>query len=671
MAWPAAADFSFRYDAQASLWKLGNGLVEAVFHHHADGRFEFHRLSDLSTGEIWAPGAGSSPIRFQVGSVNFDHRTVWKLGGQFRRPVPRNGFRQTIVLEEVAGNGQVTLELELYEGQTALQYRTRYRNSRGSRVYVRDYDLLPWTFAGEERTFRTFRVNQWVNYGKSGNFEPIANTLRPGGEGVVVRSGAHGQHCGWLAVRDQADRGLYAGWSFDGRADVAVKQQAGGDLELSGRILEMNRPVEPGQEFISPFAFLGMFRGDWDDAGHRTQRFAEAAIAQPVPDDDFPYVMWDSWKYQTNIHEDELMRNAELASRIGIEVFVVDLGWARHIGDWRPDPRKFPGGLRRLSDFVHSLGMKFGLHFPFAEAAAQAPVLMQNPSWRSTNSYGYFEAESLCLSHRPVRDWIIREGLRVIDEYGVDWILQDGENMVKRCVRTDHTHDPNDSNYANAVDGLNVVVNSIQQQRPQVHWENCEDGGNMMTFNMVRNYVTSIAADDSGPLTTRQAVYGITYPFSPRYADRYMPDEELGTYNTRSFMFGGPWIFMNRLTLMRPQDLALAASEIRLFKSIRKQVRDSRVFHLTGRPTETSFDVIQSYHEGLNSAVLFAYRGESPLDRRVVRLRGLRPEKRYRITAQEDPRRPVLTGERLIERGYDIRLPSMWSADIIRVDPVN
>ena len=45
----------------------------------------------------------------------------------------------------------------------------------------------------------------------------------------------------------------------------------------------------------------------------------------------------------------------------------------------------------------------------------------------------------------------------------------------------------------------------------------------MMTFNMVKNYVTSITNDASGSLQPRRAVYGATYPFSPRYSERYMP----------------------------------------------------------------------------------------------------------------------------------------------------
>jgi len=192
----------------------------------------------------------------------------------------------------------------------------------------------------------------------------------------------------------------------------------------------------------------------------------------------------------------------------------------------------------------------------------------------------------------------------------------------------------------------------------------------MMTFNMVRNYVTSIAADDSGPMTTRQAIFGITYPFPPRYADRYMPDEELDKYITRSYMFGGPWIFMNRLPLMRPEDMELAASEIKLYKQIRTHVRDGRVFHLTSRPAENRIDALQSHNDATGSSLVFAYRADAPANYRVLRLRGVNPETTYQVRFQEDRRILTMDGRQLMDSGLRVNLPSRWFAEIAYIDPV-
>jgi alpha-galactosidase len=313
--------------------------------------------------------------------------------------------------------------------------------------------------------------------------------------------------------------------------------------------------------------------------------------------------------------------------------------------------------------------MKFGLHFALAEAAPDSPVLRQNPDWTSSTTYGYFGAVSICLSHKPVRDWLIAETVRMIDEYNLDWILQDGENMVKNCTKPSHSHHPANSNWDNAVNGINAVVTGVQQQRPNTHWENCEDGGNMMTFNMVKNYVTSITCDDSGPLTSRQAMWGATYVFPPRYTDRYMPDEQLNSYVTRSFMFGGPWIFMNRLPNLSRQSLEYAASEIRIYKAMRKSIRNGKVFHLTLRPEDTRTDAIQSLDPATGSAIMIATRAGSAAAPNPIRLRGLEPARSYRVRFADSPYTFSMTGLQLMTTGVRVNLPSMWSAEIVYVDP--
>lgn len=654
-------------------WVLSNGWIESEFQLTASGRFEFKRLTDLRNGSSWrAPDwLSASPIQLTVDSDTLDSETQFVLAGEFSEEAPPGGQRQVILLEDQGGLGTVRLELELYPNQPVLRYRVRFVNRQPHRVWVHGADMLSWWFDDNGGHYRTLWVNQWVKAGQQGNFEPIEKPLDRNGNFEEVQSGARGQHCGWLALRDQADHGLFAGWEFDGRANAHVRQFGLAQyLELSAAVLWLNQPLEADEEFAVPYAFVGVFQGDWDEAGYRTQRFAEAVLAKPAPDpENFPYVAWDSFGYDTKLDEATLRRNAEMAAKIGVELFVLDLGWAKSIGDWVEDPRKFPSGLRALSDYVHSLGMKFGLHFPLAEAAQDAPVLRQNPDWTSSESYSYYGARSLCLSHQPVKEWIVREAVRMIDAYQLDWILQDGENMVKNCTKTTHTHDPFNSNYANAVDGINAVVAAVQQKRPDTHWENCEDGGSMMTFNMVKNYVTSIAADTTSALASRQSVYGVTYPFPPRYSDRYMSEQKLDTYATRSFMFGGPWIFMNRLAQMDPEQLAFAASEIAAYKVMRARIRRGKVFHLTARPDEGEIDAIQGYDEGTDSAVAVVTRGRAPRSSFTLRLRGLDPQSLYRVRFQTDRRELVRSGGQLMEAGVRVTLPDILSAEVVFVDP--
>jgi alpha-galactosidase len=314
--------------------------------------------------------------------------------------------------------------------------------------------------------------------------------------------------------------------------------------------------------------------------------------------------------------------------------------------------------------------MKFGLHFALAEVAPDAPVLADHPDWTATESDGYFGAVSLCLSNKPTRDWLIGEALRMIDEYGVDYLVQDGENMVKRCRRTNHTHDPDDSNYSNAVDGINRVIAEVQRQRPGVVWENCENGGNMMTFQMVQQYVTSTTNDASGALESRAGVWGATYPFSPRYADRYMPEDPSNTYITRSYMFGGPWHFMNQLAEMVPSDAAVAQGEIGAYKNNRSLIKNGQVFHLTNEPGQTPVDAIESYSLKDDRAVVVVSRDGGDDSFPAIRLQGFFEQNSYLVHFQDDSRVLTMSGLQLTEDGVHVNLPAPQSAEIVYVDPL-
>ena len=668
----AAVAATAQDQAEDRLWTVSNGAITANYRLvAATQRFRLDSIVNSVTGDTWVtpPDTDVSPIHFATDSDVVDGRTPMILRSSRLEPLNEGGTRTRIILRDSAERFEFTLDLEVWPRHPALRQSLQVVPLTEA-VIIRAADFVPWQLSVNDGPFRTFQVNQWAIIPEPVNFEPIEARLSPANLPQTVSSGSGATHCAWLALRDRQDRGLFWGWEFDGRAEVSIQHDSRRNrLTVSGTILGLNHPVATGEAFEVPASFIGLFRGDWDEAGYRTQRFAETAIAAPAPGGiRFPYAVWDSWGYQKEIDETVLRHNAELAAQAGIELFVVDLGWAPQIGDWVEDPKKFPSGLRALSDYVHSLGMKFGLHFVPVEAAPDSSVLREHPDWVSSETYHYHGALSLCPGHKPVREWVLKEVLKIIDNYGVDWILQDGQTLVKQCNRKDHTHAADDSNYSNSVDGIDWIVAEARRLRPNTVWENCANGGSMMTFKMLRNYVTSITNDASGSLGARQGMFGATFPFPPRYADRYMPDNRLNSYVTRSFMFGGPWVFMNRLPEMTYADLRFAQAEIGRFKGLRDEVRDGKIFHLTARPAEGTVDAVQAVEEG--EAVAIVTRDLSASARFMLRLRGLVEAQLYEVTFADDPRVLTLSGQQLMDRGVPINFSETHDSEIVYARPV-
>ncbi len=94
------------------------------------------------------------------------------------------------------------------------------------------------------------------------------------------------------------------------------------------------------------------------------QKFEGVALTPPMG--------WNSWNtFQTKIDEKLVMATADLFVSAGMKdagytYIVLDDGWMTmdrdKDGNLVPDPAKFPNGMKALSDYVHSKGLKFGLY---------------------------------------------------------------------------------------------------------------------------------------------------------------------------------------------------------------------------------------------------------------------------------------------------------------------
>ncbi len=657
------------FDAGERTWYISNGLIEAEFRLNENNLFRIQTLRRAGGGRQWVGGArpASSPIYLQVDDQTLDQTTPWELLSTQAEVAARDGQRHVIQLRNDAAKAEVTLRLEMHPGQPFLRMSYSYRNLDSTRHYVTEARFFNLRLATERRAIRIFHVNQYRG-GTPLMFDTVERDLgQQPNRTVTLWAGSHADQCTWLAVRDAADNGLVLGWEFNGRAYLNAGLTPFRErLDIWGGPLESHVPVEPGRELNVPAAFLGLFEGDWDEAGYRTHRYVESVLALPPPDGNFPYLMFNSWGYGQNLDEATLRRAAQIAAQIGVEVFVVDLGWARRIGDWEEDTGKFPGGLSALADYVRSLGMKFGLHFVPVEADPESSVLTRNPDWTSSNNDNYFDAHSLCVSNVPAQFWLRRTMRGIIERYRPDWITQDAENLVKECIKDSHTHDPFNSNWSNSVGGIDSFIRYIRAVAPQTLWENNADGGTMSTFEAVKHYTTFSSCDACGHLERRQSVYGMSYVFSPRYIDRYM-DEPPIKFTTRSSMFGGPWILMQRITEWTPAEIGLVRQEAAIYKSLRGLIREGKVHHLLGRPDGHSIEAIESFHPEQDRGVIFVYRPDSPVTSQTIVPRGLNPNRNYRVTFQESRDTVTASGAVLMSRGINVRLPTWNFAEIVYI----
>ena len=344
------------FDPLTMSWAIWNSQIRAEFRlmvaeHQSSGTSAAEgrgpqgpfRLVSLSgpEGKIWAPPleTPASPIFLKISEATLDETTPWTHVQTSQQQSPRQGLRQAIVLRNDAAKVEVTVNLEVHPNQPFLRYWVELKNSAEEERFLTAADMLHWRFDTAGQLVMAFYINQYRR-GQPFMFNLNEIELPWVSDGATVFSGSHGDHCSWLALNTPEGFGLVAGWEFDGRAHITARQKQVGDpLQILGGPDELYVAVGAGQSLTLPAAFLGLFRGDWDEAGYRTQRYVEAVLAHPVPGDDFPYLVFNTWGYETNIEEGVVRRAADLAASLGVEPGRVAHPGRREPGEGMPqDP---------------------------------------------------------------------------------------------------------------------------------------------------------------------------------------------------------------------------------------------------------------------------------------------------------------------------------------------
>ncbi len=516
----------------------------------------------------------------------------------------------------------------------------------------------------------------------------------------------------WMLVGETGGRqsGWYVGIEFSGRTHLSLSRRG---ISLAGEV-GLNPAPSPyltrlpaGGSFDTPPIFLGAFTDGVDGAGNVLRRWVAQVLLNPADfrNPSYPLLVSNSWGSAMGINEEIARRMTEDAAKLGIEMFHLDAGWFRGVGDWRSNLQKFPHGVESLADYAHSLGLKFGLWVDWTQAGIsneEGALNVHDPKTRDWLTRDVapdwkpepFKGLTIDIGYPPAAAWCSKELDRLVNDFHLDMLEHDGYLVTQTCFRTDHPHvacegaptgsEPwsvgscsTDVSYC-SVRAYYKLYEEVRRRHPSLLLEACNDGGRMVDFGTAAHADYFSITDSYDPLANRRAFFDASHvlpaPMLECYVKRYpTPHPATFLYMLRSGMMG--WCtLMQDTTTWDSEQHAAARQALELYKTqLRPLIRGADLYHIAPRPDGVHWDGVEYFAPSSGQGVVYAFRGTAPEENtHTYLLKGLQPDRHYALHFNDhsSPDREA-SGEDLMASGLLVNLPLPQSSELVFIQAIH
>jgi len=313
------------------------------------------------------------------------------------------------------------------------------------------------------------------------------------------------------------NRGLTIGigWSGQWVADVAVGD--GDEVLLQAGMPDCHFVLEPGESIRTPRILLCFWRGQLTNAHnafrqlllrYHTPSDGDGPVTVPIAASSFAFFpevslttpMATMGTGVTEANQLELLA-AYVENDIPIEVFWIDAGWYDNdgtwrggVGNWYPNPRAFPNGLKPISQAAHAAKKRLLVWFEPERVVVGTEIHRAHPEWliRLTD-----DDDSLLfdLGNDDARAWMIDRISSLLRDEGIDILRHDfnmnpleywaGNDAPTRRGMTEIRY----------IEGLYDFWDSLLERHPGLMIDNCASGGRRLDVESISRTVVLTRSD--------------------------------------------------------------------------------------------------------------------------------------------------------------------------------
>lgn len=355
---------------------------------------------------------------------------------------------------------------------------------------------------------------------------------------------------------------------------------------------EFSWPLCSGEKFVTPEAVIvysdqGM--GEMSSTFHWLYR---NRLARGVWRDRERPILINNWEATYfSFNEASLLKIAQKAAEIGIELFVLDDGWFGHrndssssLGDWYVNEEKLQGGLKGFAEKINALGMGVGIWIEPEMVSEDSELYRKHPDWvlgdsrrtlsKARNQY------VLDFSRPEVVDEVYRQLMAAFKDIPITYIKWDHNRSMSEVFSAGGGKDYQGTVRHRFILGMYSLYAKMIADFPGILFESCASGGARFDPGMLYYAPQAWCSDNTDAIERIRIQYGtsLVYPLSSIGSHvSAVPNEQvkrITPLRTRAAVaYFGTFGYEQDLTKVCGEELEEMKQQIRFMKRYRRLIQ--------------------------------------------------------------------------------------------------
>ena len=389
---------------------------------------------------------------------------------------------------------------------------------------------------------------------------------------------------------------VYSG-SFKAIVDVNSYDQTRFQMGLND--FDFDWVLEAGQEFYTPEVVMVYSDEGFNGMSHIYHELYRKRLCKgSFRDKERPVLInnWEATYFKFN--QNKLEAIGEVASDIGLELFVLDDGWfgkresdKSGLGDWYVNSQKLESGLSGVAEFMNERDLEFGLWFEPEMVSPDSDLYRTHPDW-CLHVKGHIRSTGrnqlvLDMSRLDVQDYLIKVIGDILREHTITYVKWDmNRNMTESYSAIRQAARQGETKHRYML-GLYRVLEVLTTEFNHILFESCSGGGGRFDPGMLYYMPQTWVSDDTDPYERQFIQYGTSFAYPTITMGSHVsvsPNHQttrITPLDTRGFisMMANLGYELD-LSVLTPKELKQVTKQVAYYKSIRKDIQFGRLYRL-------------------------------------------------------------------------------------------